>query len=339
MSIAPVLPSLTRISTLDTEPYEVRKLDRSHWATGDYVVLDVLAGGGGEAKIELPNGRQSDVFAGYQVVGALGHRFATLELVGSWEAVEADLSIQLLTAGGLAGRVTSRSAFVADPIEAVYVGHAMRGDGKVTMRGSVAPPPKAELTAPVVLIVGTSMSAGKTTSARLVVRQLRQMGKRVVGAKLTGAGRYRDVLAMKDAGAQEVLDFVDVGLPSSVVPPEEFRVVAGELLARIAALQPDVVVIEAGASPLEPYNGGVAVELLDDIVRMTILAASDPYAVLGIVQAFKRQPDLVTGPTANTDAGVQLVERLTGVPALDVRASGAGETMRALLESRFGKGV
>jgi dethiobiotin synthetase len=71
--------------------------------------------------------------------------------------------------------------------------------------------PEREFDLPVVLLVGTSMSAGKTTSAKVIVRLLREAGLVVVGAKLTEAGRYRDILAMQDAGADYIFDFVDAG--------------------------------------------------------------------------------------------------------------------------------
>jgi hypothetical protein len=333
--LPPIYPSLTRISDMDRVAYDVAERDRDDWATGDYILLEVTAAGHGDNRMELPSGRLSAVFPGYGVVGALGHRFATLELTGSWEAIEADGRADILTGGGLVGRVTSRSTFEPRPIEARYRGHLTRDGRKLTMRGSVTAPPDSEFSTPTVLIVGTSMSAGKTTIARVVIRQFRELGLSVVGAKLTGAGMYRDVLAMKDAGAQHVLDFVDVGLPSTVVPEEDFREAAGELLARIGALGCDVAVIEAGASPLEPYNGGAAVEMIEANVKMTILAATDPYAVLGIQEAFGRPPDLVTGPTANTLAGVALVKELTGADALDAHAPDAGPALRHVLEQRF----
>ena len=93
------------------------------------------------------------------------------------------------------------------------------------MRDYVQDVPEREFGLPVVLLVGTSMSAGKTTSAKVIVRLLREAGLAVVGAKLTGAGRYRDILAMQDAGAEHIFDFVDAGLPSTVVSGE--RVPAG----------------------------------------------------------------------------------------------------------------
>ena len=331
-----IYTSVTRISDLPEREYDVQLLDRESWATGDYVVCRVLAASGVSSCVELPNGRLANLLPGEEVVGAFGHRFATLEIVGGWTDIGADGRVDILTGGGLIGRTTSSSDLAASAIPAQYVGHVLRDGDKATMRGFVETVPEVPFTTPVVLIVGTSMSAGKTTSARVVTRELRQMGKTVLGAKFTGAGRFRDVLAMKDAGAQYVMDFMDVGLPSTYVPPAEFRSIMKELLSRIARLPVDVVVAEAGASPLEPYNGGEAVELLGDNVAMTILAASDPYAVLGIMEAFGRKPDLVTGPATNTEAGVQLVERLTGLRAANVREASAVPVIRELLEERFG---
>ena len=75
---------------------------------------------------------------------------------------------------------------------------------------------------------------------------------------------------------------------------------------------------EAGASPLEPYNGDAAVRMLGANVCCTVLCASDPYAVVGVREAFKIKPDIVTGPTANTQAGIDLVRKLTGLEALNL---------------------
>jgi len=101
--------------------------------------------------------------------------------------------------------------------------HVFVNGKKTTMRDFVSILPERPFTLPVVLIVGTSMSAGKTSSARIIVRLLKEAGLKVIGAKLTGAGRYRDILSVRDAGADWIFDFVDVGLPSTVCPEEEYR--------------------------------------------------------------------------------------------------------------------
>ena len=173
---------------------------------------------------------------------------------------------------------------------------------------------------PVVLLIGTSMSAGKTSSGQVIIRALNDLGKQVVGAKLTGAARYRDILSFRDAGATHIFDFVDAGLPSTVCPEEDFRQALEGLLQAVANTDADILVAEAGASPLEPYNGAVAVETLAAHTRFTVLCASDPYAVLGVQTAFgdRLKADLVSGPAANTCAAVNLVRKLSGLPALNL---------------------
>ena len=119
-----------------------------------------------------------------------------------------------------------------------------------------------------------------------MIRQLKQFGLRILGAKLTGAGRYHDILAMADAGADVVFDFVDAGLPSTICPSDEYREAMILLLGRMAELHADVAVVEIGASPLEPYNSDTAIALFEDCVRVTMLSTCDPYAALGVMTAF-----------------------------------------------------
>jgi len=189
---------------------------------------------------------------------------------------------------------------------------------------------------PTVLLVGTSMSAGKTATGRLVVQELSGIGLNIIGAKLTGAGRYRDILSFKSAGASEIVDFVDAGLPTTIVPEITFRAAIRPVLHYIASQEPDFLVAEAGASPLEPYNGEAAIDELGGNIKCTILSASDPYAVLGVQNAFGLKPDLVTGPTTNTSAAINLVRKLTGVPALNILDPDSIPAFRELLSNTLG---
>ena len=85
-----------------------------------------------------------------------------------------------------------------------------------------------------------------------------------------------------------------------------------------SVLAKDKRAVEAGASPLEEYNGAALAGLLGSHVCFTLLCASDPYAVAGLMDAFGTKPDLVAGGAANTTAGAGLVERLTGLTALNL---------------------
>ncbi len=334
-----ILTSMTRISDLGEIPFSLEPLARNRWATGDYVAAEVL-GNPSPSMAELASGRMVELTEGDVVVGALGHRHATLEATGSWEAVEGDGIMELLTGGGLMGRCTSRSSLIPPLCRMRYSGHVAR-DGQLLEMENFVPqgpepavgPPQG-LNVPAVMIIGTSMSAGKTAAARVVIRRLRQEKQRVLAGKVTGASRYRDILTMADSGAESIFDFVDMGLPSTICPPREYGRKLEGLLARMSDVPADTAVIEVGASPLEPYNGAGAVRRISESVKLTILCASDPYAVLGIMEAFDLVPDLVTGITSNTLAGVELVEKLTRVRCLNLRDARSHAPLDDLLRAR-----
>lgn len=324
--------SLTRISDLDKRPFFVEPVSRRWWETGDYVVGEVISAPSRLSCIELSTGRMVEVAEGDLVVGAFGVRYATLETVGGWQSIGRDRIMEALTGAGLFGKATSRSALLPPLISLLYKGHVFVDGEKSTMRSFVPRASGDGFGLPVVLLVGTSMSAGKTTTAKVIVRLLKKAGMRVIGAKLAGAGRYRDILGMQDAGADYVFDFVDAGLPSTVLPENEYRKLLRELLSRMTVVDADVLVAEVGASPLEPYNGATVVEELGSNIQCTVLSASDPYAVTGVTEAFGNRPNLVTGLATGTQAGIELIEKLSGIEALNVLDRGSHPRLAAILE-------
>ena len=312
--------SVTRCSDLWSEPFETSLLDRGEWATGDFVVGRVVGERNRLYECETKTGRMAELVRGDLLVGALGRRAATLEGVGDWRDTTEDLQLDALTSAGLLGRATSISPMLPELMRLEYLGHTTRQGAKLNMADFVLPCPARPLEIPVMLVIGTSMSSGKTTSAQVIIRALKYLGLDVVAAKLTGAARYRDILKFRDAGARCVVDFVDSGLPSTVCSEARFREALEIMLSRIAACEAQVLVAEAGASPLEPYNGAVVVEYLRELACFTLLCASDPYAVLGVQTAYGAglQADLVTGPAANTVAAVRLVQELSGHRAMNL---------------------
>lgn len=328
--------SVARITDLETAPFDIEARSPTEWHTGDYV-MGIVTDTSGYRTIELPTGRHIDIAEGDAVVGAFGTREATLELTGSWREIGNDRTMHALTRAGLFGYATSRSTLVKPPLELKYHGHVCRNGESLTMQDAVPSVEERPFTTPTVLFVGTSMSAGKTTAARIVTRRLKRMGLAVLGAKVCGAGRYRDVLSIQDAGADWGLDFMDVGLPSTVVPPDDYRRAVRQLLSRMERRPADVAVVEIGASPLEPYNGSIAVEELQNALAMTVLCVSDPYAVPGVDTAFDMlAPDLVTGIPTNTDAGVALLNQLTDLPAFNIRDNDTHDRLDAMLRDRLG---
>ena len=329
---AAIIGSLARTADFESVAYDVEPLEMSSWATGDYVVGEVTGDRTELYQIEDCKGRMIPTHAGTLVVGALGEREATLEGVGSWSDV-VDGEMHALTSAGLFGAFTSLSKLLPTPMSLNYRGHVIRNGHKVCMLDFAIDSTADGFSVPTILLVGTSMSAGKTKTGRLTCRLLAGAGLKVIGAKLTGAGRYRDVLSFKDAGAAEIYDFVDAGLPSTVVSETAFRTAIRPLLHHIDGRGADFLVAEAGASPLEPYNGAAAIDELGEAIHCTILCASDPYAVVGVQQAFGLKPDLVTGPATNTTAAVDLVQKLTGVPGINIIDPDAESSFRDFLSN------
>ncbi len=325
-----VFGSLTRIADFDAEAVEVIERPQQDWETGDYVLARVTDRPTPGVGVENRVGRVVELMEDETIIGALGTRRATLDLVGGWRDVEDDGRMHLLSKGGTLGRVTSASPFSDTPIELEYVGHVTTDGTPARMREYRLPPPASTADTPVVFVLGTSMSAGKTMSARVITRVLIECGYRVMACKLAGAGAYRDILSMEVAGAETVYDFVDAGLPTTVVPESTFREAISPVLQQGG--EADVVVAEVGASPLEPYNGEVVIELLDDRTVFTVLCASDPYAVVGLETAFGRSPDLVTGIATNTSAGIDLVDNLCSCPALNLLDVADKQPLSALLQ-------
>lgn len=327
--------SLARIADFGNSNFDVQQVDRTEWMTGDYVEGEVVGTPTVLYHVEDRSGHMVKVEPGDWVVGAFGERAATLEGVGGWADIKTDGYMNSLTGAALFGLYTSFSTLFPEPLTLKYRGHLCRNGEKVCMRDFAMRSDEHEFSVPTLLIVGTSMSAGKTTTGRRVCKELDRADMFVVGSKLTGAGRYRDILSYLKTGAREIYDFVDVGLPSTVVPENEFREAIRPLLNHINERKPDLLVVEAGASPLEPYNGAALIDELGDNVICTILCASDPYAVVGVQQAFGLIPDLVTGPATTTSAAVALVKKLTGLRGINIIDPAAKVPFREFLMEKL----
>jgi hypothetical protein len=327
--------SVTRCSDLWLEPFDCVRRAHGEWSTGDFVVGRVVGERNRLYRCETKSGRMAELVRGDLLLGALGERAATLEGVGDWRSAAADLQLDALTSAGLLGRATSISPMLPELMRLDYLGHVARQGRALNMTDFVERIEPLPLRIPVVLIIGTSMSSGKTTAGQIIIRALRYLGVDVAAAKLTGAARYRDILKFRDAGANHVIDFVDAGLPSTVCPPGQFRPALELMLSRIAASGAQALVAEAGASPLEPYNGAAVVEELRAQTRFTVLCASDPYAVLGVQTAFGAglRADLVAGPAADTTAAVRLVHELSGHRAMNLLDRGTYPDLVDLLKS------
>lgn len=181
--------------------------------SGDLLLARVLRVGK-HATLEGTDGRRSVLFAGDEIVVAYGARYAP----DQFEAhVPGDLApCHLAAGGGVAALVTARHGAVAAPTELAPLGLLADAGGRrlnlADHRNPLVGGQHADPARPLTIAsLGTSMNAGKTTSAAYLVRGLVRAGLRVGAAKITGTGSGNDPGLLRDAGAELVLDFTDVG--------------------------------------------------------------------------------------------------------------------------------
>ncbi|MEH6813152.1 MAG: hypothetical protein V7677_11535 [Motiliproteus sp.] len=194
----------------------------------------------------------------------------------------------LVAAGGIAAQVVNKSDKVRPATEITLLGVVAdaAGDAINLRTGAVLPLSSAEVEIPVILVIGSAMNAGKTTTACALIHGLRINGYAVAGAKLTGTGAGPDYWRMKDAGAVPVLDFVDHGLASSVgVCPQKLVAMTRSFSAEAQRQGADYLVLEVADGILQPETRAlVATEEFSRLIAGVLIAADSSAAAVMIAQ-------------------------------------------------------
>lgn len=228
---------LERMAGLLNDPWVVPR-------AGDLVLARVNKLGK-HAALELTHSRRSTMFLGDEVVVAYAARYAPDQFLAE---VPANLGpCHLAASGGVAAQVTARHGAVSAPTELVPVGLLVDTDGERLNVSRFALPPGVRNGARPVTIasLGTSMNAGKTTSAAYLISGLTAAGLRVGGAKITGTGSGNDSNLLRDAGAALVLDFTDAGYTSTFgLDLPALEGILDAVQARMQAEAMDVLVME-----------------------------------------------------------------------------------------------
>ncbi len=213
-------------------------------SSGDLVLarIDKI---GQHTKIELGTGRRAPLFLGDEVVVCYGHRYAPDQFESE---VPSDLApCHLVAAGGIASAMLSRHSKKKMPTRITPLGLLGNSNGQVINLSDWALPEiKPCQTLPLtVASVGTTMNAGKTTSAAYLIKGLVNAGLKVGAAKLTGTGAGGDTWLMRDAGASVVYDFTNAGHASThQLSLNELENITTLLTGHLQAAGMDIIVLE-----------------------------------------------------------------------------------------------
>lgn len=211
-------------------------------AIGDLVLAEVLTLGH-HRRIEQRTGLMAHIFPGDLIIGAFGNRYATDQYEG-YVPTEPVEECDILSVGGVLGQVMSRHPSMDAPTRLRIHGAVCDKQGHALNLRPFGLPP-GEVEGRVILVIGSSMNAGKTTTAGTLARALKRGGFRSAAAKITGTAAGKDARYFSSCGAKPVLDFTDAGYPSTyMLSLEELLGIHGALVSHVGRHHPDYIIVE-----------------------------------------------------------------------------------------------
>jgi hypothetical protein len=305
----------------------VHGLDRkSRPKAGDLVLARVVTIGQ-HPRLESPEGRRQTMYAGDEIVVAYGNRYAP----DQFDAVVPETlgPCDLVAGGGIAASMRAKHHKMKNPTRIEPIGLLADADGKVVNvadhrtigaqpSGRPHPYPRQESQCQVVVIVGTSMNAGKTTTAATLIHGLSRAGLRVGAAKVTGTGSGGDIWSMVDAGARIALDFTDAGHATTADVP--LAMLIEDSLALIAAVSRghDVAVIEIADGLFQTETAALLQSpRIAAMINKIILAAGDAMGAAYGHQWLERHGlpiSLIAGCVSSSPLGRKEAQSATGLP-------------------------
>jgi hypothetical protein len=271
------------------KPFRIRR-DATAPRAGDLVLarVDFL---GHHQGLQLRSGRKRNLFPGDEIVVVYGNRYAS----NQFEAIVPRTlgPCHLVAGGGVAAKARSwHSRMSRGPTAITPIGLLVRPDDRPANVEDYAEVPVSQLiepSPPTIAVLGTSMDAGKTTTAAYLTRGLVHTGARVGYAKITGTGAGGDTWLLLDAGADPVLDFLDAGYVSTYrVPPTQVEQILLTLIAHLSKASVDVAVLEVADGVLQSETAALlASPGFKSSVDGVLFAAADSMGAMAGIQCLQ----------------------------------------------------
>lgn len=295
-------------------------------------------------RLENIYGRREFIFPGDEMILAAGNRYATSQFHAELPASLGQC--HLVAAGGIAATMLQRSRQVKAATEITLLGVLANAENqplnlmqyRTLKRAAVC----AELSIPVLLVLGSDMDSGKTSLACAAINSFTSVGYKVAAAKLTGTGAGPDYWKMRDSGAYRVMDFLDAGLPSTPGMSSaeltemlfDFKADAIDngadlLIVEVAdgVMQSDNQALLSSSRFVSQFNGALVAG--DSAVAAVMAAQAVIHAgvpVLGIGGVFTRSP-----------LSMEEVSNNTGLPVLTLEQFDSEHVREYLLSALLGE--
>jgi hypothetical protein len=215
------------------------------------------------------NGRRASIYPGDQLLLAYGHRYAP----DQFESIVPQTlgPCAMVAGGGIASHMVACHATVSAPTAVTPIG--LLGDKSgdpINLADFAVSAAAPRGRAPLLVVCGTSMNAGKTSAMAALVRGLTGAGLKVGAVKATGTGHGKDLWMFRDSGAGEVLDFTDAGFASTYkVPVDAIEGAADHLTSALETAGCDMILMELAERSVPGRDPRVddAAEFADQDVR------------------------------------------------------------------------
>jgi hypothetical protein len=277
---------------------------------------------GQHKRLELRTGRRAHLFPGDEIAVSYGNRYAPDQFEAE---LPTDLApCHLVAAGGIASLMRSCHMRMCDPTTIVPLGLIVDSDGsRLNLeRWALEPPPEVAERPLTLAVVGSTMNAGKTTTAANLVKGLVRAGRRVGAAKVTGTGAGGDVWFLNDSGADPVLDFTAMGLPSTYLAGDAaVERCFASLHDHLAAAGVDAIVLEVADGLYQEetsflLRSSVFAERVDGV----LFAASDALSTSGAVthmQELNAPLIAISGVITSSPLATREARKACEVPVVD----------------------
>ena len=258
------------------------------------------------------------------IFGVLGFRYAS----DAFHADTIDINnLHLLTNAGLIGTVRDKHSSISEPTRLKLVGIFVNNNSYevLNLKTEFFKRVRIDLAyPPVILVIGTGMNSGKTTTAARLGRSLIENGIKTAILKVTGSVSQRDLFEFESTGVNYTADFSDYGFPSTYMcNQDELTGLFSIMLEDTIPTQPDVVIVEIADGILQRETQML---LKTDIVRNScigvVLTAPCSCSALTLAAKVKQldySPIAVTGIITNSPLFIQEFKQYDTTPVLDTQ--------------------
>jgi hypothetical protein len=296
-------------------------------AEGYVLAVEILSHKKNYNQIELTSGRMSTIHKGERLLVTLGERRALKGFVGQVpKKLKAGDTINILNIGGVSGHCISENyQNVGHAAKAKVLGQVLNNKGKrVNIRDYRLFNPANHLSnnIPLILVSGTCMDVGKTTTACEIIKMASRAGFRICSAKVAGIAALKDTLRMEDNGSIKAVTIVDGGVTSTASKKGIALKITKGAINFLACFKPDYIVIELGDGILGEYG---VIDIMRDkeiqaLTRAHVGCANDPPGAIKLFEISKDlgiKPALISGPVTDNSVGTRFIKKNLHLTAIN----------------------